>query len=67
MDDGNWIGRRGFNVSSKIFNFVKGFVDSGVCWVDEMEDDEDNENEFGVELNLRKVKERVIVKGFMEN
>ncbi|KAK4659032.1 Mini-chromosome maintenance protein 7 [Podospora pseudocomata] len=67
MDDGNRTGRRGLNASSKIFNLVKGLADSGACRADEMEDDEDNENEFGVELNLRKVKERVIAKGFTEN
>ncbi|KAK4173646.1 putative DNA replication licensing factor [Triangularia setosa] len=68
MDDGNRSGRRGLNASSKIFNLVKGLADSGACRADEMEDDdEDNENEFGVELNLRKVKERVIAKGFTEN
>ncbi|KAK0748275.1 MCM2/3/5 family-domain-containing protein [Apiosordaria backusii] len=68
MDDGARSGRRGLNASSKIFNLVKGLADSGACRADDMEDDdEDNENEFGVELNLRKVKERVIAKGFTEN
>ncbi|KAK0733952.1 MCM2/3/5 family-domain-containing protein [Lasiosphaeria miniovina] len=58
--------RRALNASSKIYNLVKSLADSGAC---RAEDDveEDEEDQFGIELNLRKVKERVIAKGFTEN
>ncbi|KAK3300829.1 DNA replication licensing factor MCM7 [Chaetomium fimeti] len=59
-------GRRGLNASSKIYNLVKGLADSGACRADDVEDDEDEEG-YGVEMSLRKVKERVIAKGFTEN
>ncbi|KEZ46419.1 DNA replication licensing factor mcm7 [Scedosporium apiospermum] len=53
---------RGLNASSKIYNIVKGLADSGACRADDAEDDE-----LGVELSMRKVKERVIAKGFTED
>ena len=56
--------RRTLNASSKIYNLVKGLADSGACRADEDGEDED---EFGIELNMRKVKERVIAKGFTED
>ncbi|KAK0746087.1 MCM2/3/5 family-domain-containing protein [Schizothecium vesticola] len=56
--------RRTLNASSKIYNLVKGLADSGACRADEEGEDED---EFGIELNMRKVKERVIAKGFTED
>ncbi|KAK3394204.1 MCM2/3/5 family-domain-containing protein [Podospora didyma] len=59
--------RRAPNASSKIYNLVKGIADSGACRANEDADDEDEEDEFGIELSLRKVKERVIAKGFTEN
>jgi len=56
--------RRALNASSRIYNLVKGLADSGACRADD--DGEEVDDEFGVELNLRKVKERVIAKGFTE-
>ncbi|TQV99415.1 hypothetical protein V2A60_004889 [Cordyceps javanica] len=55
-------GRRGLNASSRIYNLVKALADSGACRADDAEDDE-----LGVELSMRKVKERVIAKGFTED
>ncbi|KAL0938700.1 DNA replication licensing factor MCM7 [Colletotrichum truncatum] len=56
-------GRSRLNASSRIYNLVKTLADSGACRADDAEDDE----ELGVELSLRKVKERVIAKGFTED
>lgn len=55
-------GRRGLNASSRIYNLVKALADSGACRADDAEDDEQ-----GIELSMRKVKERVIAKGFTED
>jgi DNA replication licensing factor MCM7 len=55
--------RRGLNASSRIYNMVKALADSGACRTEEAEEDD----EFGVELSIRKVKERVIAKGFTED
>ncbi|KAF5134163.1 DNA replication licensing factor [Metarhizium brunneum] len=55
-------GRRGLNASSRIYNLVKALADSGACRADDAEDDD-----LGVELSMRKVKERVIAKGFTED
>ncbi|EGS19100.1 putative DNA replication licensing factor [Thermochaetoides thermophila DSM 1495] len=55
------------NASSRIYNLVKGLADSGACRPDDVsDDDEDEAGSLGVELSLRKVKERVIAKGFTE-
>ncbi|KAK1754856.1 DNA replication licensing factor mcm7 [Echria macrotheca] len=54
---------RAQNATNKIYVLVKGLADSGACRAD----DGDEEDEFGVELNMRKVKERVIAKGFTED
>ncbi|KFA78392.1 hypothetical protein S40288_04923 [Stachybotrys chartarum IBT 40288] len=56
-------GRRAQNASSRIFNLVKALADSGAC----RPDDVDVDDELGVELSMRKVKERVIAKGFTED
>lgn len=56
--------RRGLNASSRIYNLVKALADSGACRPDDFGEEED---EFGVELSVRKVKERVIAKGFTED
>jgi DNA replication licensing factor MCM7 len=58
-------GNRGrtLNASSKIYNLVKGFADTGACRADDVDDDDG----LGIELSLRKVKERVIAKGFTED
>ncbi|KKP07534.1 minichromosome maintenance protein 7 (cell division control protein 47) [Trichoderma harzianum] len=55
--------RRGLNASSRIYNLVKALADSGAC----RPDDADEDDELGVELSMRKVKERVIAKGFTED
>jgi DNA replication licensing factor MCM7 len=60
-------GRRALNASSRIYNLVKGLADSGACRADDVDADDDEEEEgLGVEMSLRKVKERVIAKGFTE-
>ncbi|OIW34475.1 DNA replication licensing factor mcm7 [Coniochaeta ligniaria NRRL 30616] len=59
--------RRALNASSRIYNLVKALADTGACRADDAED-EDDEDEFGgVEMSMRKVKERVIAKGFTED
>jgi DNA replication licensing factor MCM7 len=58
--------RRALNASSRIYNLVKGLADTGACRPDNGGEDDEEEG-FGVELSLRKVKERVIAKGFTEN
>jgi DNA replication licensing factor MCM7 len=55
--------RTRLNASSKIYNMVKALADSGAC----RPDDADEDDEFGGELSLRKVRERVIAKGFTED
>ncbi|KAH7328750.1 MCM2/3/5 family-domain-containing protein [Stachybotrys elegans] len=56
--------KRGDNApKDRILHLVKALADSGACRPDDAED----EDEFGVELSLRKVKERVIAKGFTED
>ncbi|EFQ35272.1 MCM2/3/5 family protein [Colletotrichum graminicola] len=57
-------GRQRLNASSRIYNLVKSLADSGACRADDADDDDE---ELGVELSLRKVKERVIAKGFTED
>ena len=60
--------RRGLNASSRIYQLVKGLADAGACRAEDGEgDNEEEEEEGGVEMSLRKVKERVIAKGFTEN
>lgn len=67
-------GRRGTNASSRIYNVVKSLADTGACRPDDDGDDDDDDDEGGVaaggrgvELSLRRVKERVIAKGFTED
>lgn len=55
--------RRGLNASSRIYNLVKALADSGTCRADDAGEDDG----LGVELSMRKVKERVIAKGFTED
>ncbi|KAI1166840.1 DNA replication licensing factor mcm7 [Nemania serpens] len=57
-------GRRTLNAASRIYNLVKALADSGACRA--AEDDEDDE-EGTVELSMRKVRERVLAKGFTED
>ncbi|KAI4865151.1 DNA replication licensing factor mcm7 [Hypoxylon rubiginosum] len=58
-------GRRTLNAASRIYNLVKALADSGACRAGE--DDEDDDDEGTVELSLRKVRERVVGKGFTED
>ncbi|CAK7264884.1 DNA replication licensing factor MCM7 [Sporothrix epigloea] len=64
-------GRRGTNASSRIYNFVKSLADTGACRPDDADDEGDDDDEAaggrGIELSLRRVKERVIAKGFTED
>lgn len=57
-------GRRAMNASSRIYNLVKSLMETGQCRPDDADEDED---EFGVELSMRKVRDRVIAKGFTED
>ncbi|KAF4123892.1 DNA replication licensing factor MCM7 [Geosmithia morbida] len=57
-------GGRRLNASSRIYNLVKGLSDSGACRAEDAAGDDDG---LGVELSMRKVKERVIAKGFTED
>jgi len=59
-------GRRNLNASGRIYNLVKALADSGACRPDDADED-DEDAELGVELGMRKVKERVIAKGFTED
>ena len=56
-------GRRALNASSRIYNLVRTLADTGAC----RPDDEDYDDDLGIELSMRKVKERVIGKGFTED
>lgn len=56
--------RRQMNVSSRIYNLVKSLMESRQCLPDDADEDDED---FGVELSMRKVKERVIAKGFTED
>ncbi|EPE02932.1 dna replication licensing factor mcm7 [Ophiostoma piceae UAMH 11346] len=66
-------GRRGANASSRIYNFVKSLADTGACRPDDEADEDDEDggvggsSGHGIELSLRRVKERVIAKGFTED
>ncbi|CAK7202363.1 DNA replication licensing factor MCM7 [Sporothrix eucalyptigena] len=59
-------GRRGTNASSRIYNFVKSLADTGACRPDDADEEGEDESR-GIELSLRRVKERVIAKGFTED
>ncbi|KAI1843303.1 hypothetical protein JX265_007777 [Neoarthrinium moseri] len=56
--------RRGKDANTRILELVKGFLDSGACRPDDVDDDDE---EAAVELSLRKVRERVLAKGFTED
>lgn len=56
--------RRQMNVSSRIYNLVKSLMESRQCLPDDADEDDED---YGVELSMRKVKERVIAKGFTED
>ncbi|KAF6811099.1 MCM2/3/5 family protein [Colletotrichum sojae] len=57
-------GRSRLNTSGRIFHLVKTLAENGACRPDDADDDD---NDLGIELSLRKVKERVIAKGFTED
>lgn len=57
-------GRRTLNAASRIYNLVKALADSGACRAAEDEDDDEQDT---VELSMRKVRERVLAKGFTED
>ncbi|KAI0394835.1 DNA replication licensing factor mcm7 [Xylariaceae sp. FL0594] len=59
-------GRRTLNASSRIYNLVKALADGGACRPGE-DEDEDDEDSGTVELSMRKVRERVLAKGFTED
>jgi DNA replication licensing factor MCM7 len=50
--------RRDLSPSSKIYNLVRALADSGACLAN------DDDDESGGELSIRKVQERIIAKGF---
>lgn len=58
-------GRRTLNAASRIYNLVKALADSGACRAGD--DDDDDGEEGTVELSMRKVRERVLAKGFTED
>ncbi|KAI8676875.1 DNA replication licensing factor MCM7 [Fusarium sp. Ph1] len=55
-------GRKNPDAVSSIFRLVKTLADTGACRPDDVDDDD-----LGIELSMRKVKERVIAKGFTED
>ncbi|ORY57468.1 MCM2/3/5 family-domain-containing protein [Pseudomassariella vexata] len=56
--------RRGRDANTRIMELVKTLLDTGAC----RPDDEDADEEDGtVELSMRKVRERVLAKGFTED
>ncbi|KAI1333181.1 DNA replication licensing factor mcm7 [Xylariaceae sp. FL0255] len=57
-------GRRALNATSRIYNLVKALADSGACRAG---DEDEEEDEGTVELSMRKVRERVLAKGFTED
>ncbi|EDN97897.1 conserved hypothetical protein [Sclerotinia sclerotiorum 1980 UF-70] len=58
--------RKDSSPSSRIYNMVRALAEAGQCRPEEA-DDEDDEETLGMELSMKKVKERVIAKGFTED
>ncbi|EEU45976.1 uncharacterized protein NECHADRAFT_92685 [Fusarium vanettenii 77-13-4] len=54
--------RRPHSATDRIFRLVKQWADDGTCRPDDADDDD-----LGVELSMRKVRERVIAQGFTED
>lgn len=50
--------RKDSSPSSKIYNLIRGLAEAGTCGVDDGDDD------FGAELSIRKLQERVIASSF---
>ena len=57
--------RRGRDANTRIMEEVKRLLDSGACRPDD--EDEDDEEDGSIELSMRKVRERVLAKGFTED
>jgi DNA replication licensing factor MCM7 len=57
--------RKDMSPSSRIYNMVRALAESGQCRPDNADDDDDET--LGMELSMRKVKDRVIAKGFTED
>jgi DNA replication licensing factor MCM7 len=57
--------RKDMSPSSRIYNMVRALADSGQCRPDNA--DEDDDETLGMELSMKKVKDRVIAKGFTED
>ena len=67
---GNFFGGRRLNSNSRIFWLVKSLFDTGACRPDEdlaAADEEGDTYEDVAEMSIRKVKERVLGKGFTED
>ncbi|KAI5866553.1 DNA replication licensing factor mcm7 [Durotheca rogersii] len=60
-------GRRTLNAASRIYNLVKALADSGACRAADGGDEDDEDEAGTVELSMRKVRERVLGKGFTED
>ncbi|KAF3016185.1 Mcm2-7 hexameric complex component [Neopestalotiopsis sp. 37M] len=56
--------KRGRDANTRILELVKGFLESGACRPDDADDDDED---TAIELSLRKVRERVLAKGFTED
>ena len=57
--------RRGRDANTRIMEEVKRLLDSGACRPDD--EDDDDEEDGSIELSMRKVRERVLAKGFTED
>jgi DNA replication licensing factor MCM7 len=57
--------RKDMSPSSKIYNMVRALADGGQCRPDDA--DEDDDETMGMELNMKKVEERVIANGFTKD
>jgi len=56
--------RKDTSPSSRIYNMVRALAEQGQCRPDGADDDEEG---FGMELSMKKVKDRVLGKGFTED
>ncbi|KAH8657561.1 MCM2/3/5 family-domain-containing protein [Tricladium varicosporioides] len=56
--------RKDMSPSSRIYNMVRAIAEAGQCRPDVADDDDES---LGMELSMKKVKERVLAKGFTED
>lgn len=56
--------KRQLNVSSRIYNLVKALMEARQCLPDDADEDDED---YGTELSMRKVRDRVLGKGFTED